>query len=174
MSVIYKYLFPAVLMIINFQVSTAADSVRVKYPFLKTAIEIFKEIRPALPPETILNSKIDSLIADQEQHPEMETSFQVSTLIGQLLLERGEHPRALELYKSIYEYLSLNESPTSATEQKKAGIYKVIGAIYEETGAWDQAMDYYIKAMHICDSLGWKDGIAMVSNNLGKLYFNQK
>jgi tetratricopeptide (TPR) repeat protein len=50
----------------------------------------------------------------------------------------------------------------------------VSGAIYEETGLWNEALDHYMNSMQICNEIGFQAGKAKVFNNIGKLYFNRQ
>jgi tetratricopeptide (TPR) repeat protein len=170
----FKGILTLVIFCVSFPLYVVADTLPSGYPFLAKAIETLKQMNEFSVSDSSSHvAEFDSLESIQRQKPDFETAFHMTIQIGGSLLEKGFHIEALGLYNSLIDYLSLLPGKSAGNEQKKALVYNVIGAVYEETGAWDEAIDYYIRAMHICDSLDWDEGIAMVSNNLGNVYYSK-
>ena len=90
-----------------------------------------------------------------------------------MLLEKGNHAKALDIFNTQRQYLEAKSSRTEKDQEKIAMLYNVIGAIYEETGLWNDAMAMYMNSLQVCDETDNKAGKAKVYNNLGKLYYTR-
>ncbi len=143
------------------------------FPFVAKAQQYFKNEFPE--PETFSTPKIheiDSVLKNAESLT-FDQSCSVSWAVGYLLLEKGLHFKALEIFIEIRNYLEQKASLKEDDFKKIASVYNVIGAIYEETGLWNEAMGLYMKSLQTCDLIGHDIGKAKVYNNLAKLYYSR-
>ena len=51
--------------------------------------------------------------------------------------------------------------------------HRIIYSVYLELGKYDDALEYFLKSLHIYDSLGISIGVAIIQDNIGSLYFKQ-
>jgi tetratricopeptide (TPR) repeat protein len=100
-----------------------------------------------------------------------DTAFRAAFEKGLQMLEKGDHARALDQFSRQLQALDSNASPKPEYNEKIAKLYNVIGAIYEETGLWNDAMAMYMNSLKACDETGNEAGKAKVYNNIGKLYY---
>lgn len=105
--------------------------------------------------------------------PDPDTAFQLSWKTGLGFLEQGSHAKALNIFNELLQYYEARPSGNPGDQEKIARIYNVIGAIYEETGLWNDAMAMYMNSLRICDETGNQAGKARIYNNLGKLYYSR-
>lgn len=102
-----------------------------------------------------------------------DTVFQVKWKTGLAFLEKGNHAQALDIFNSQRLELEAKTPKTQADQEKIAKLDNVIGAIYEETGLWNDAMAMYMSSLRICDETNNQAGKAKVFNNIGKLYYTR-
>jgi len=123
--------------------------------------------------KTADQNTIDSLLKTPFGPADFDKAYLISKQIGLFLLEQGNHAKALDIFNDLRQSLEA-KTPKSAEDQKRIStVYTVIGAIYEETGLWNEALAMYLSSLRICDSIGNKAGKAKVFNNIGKLYYNR-
>ncbi len=119
------------------------------------------------------NPVIDSLLEISSTDMTFVRASDLSWKIGLFLLEQGKHAAALDIFLALRDYLHTGSHPTIETRKKMSSVMNVIGAIYEETGLWNEALALYLESLRICDSIGYQSGKAKVFNNIGNLYFNR-
>ncbi len=119
------------------------------------------------------NKAIDSALINPGKEVDFNKAFSVSWKVGLFLLEQGKHPQALDIFSDIRSYLEAKPSKTQDDQKRISSVYNIIGAIYEETGLWNEALDLYMNSLQICNVNDFKAGKAKVFNNIGKLYFNR-
>lgn len=143
------------------------------YSFLTKAQQYFKSEFPK--PETFGTPKIHEIdsVLKNAGSLSFDQSCSVSWAVGYLLLEKGLHFKALEIFIEIRNHLEQMTSLKEDDFKKIASVYNVIGAIYEETGLWNEAMGLYMKSLQTCDLIGYDIGKAKVYNNLAKLYYSR-
>ncbi|MEI6884381.1 MAG: tetratricopeptide repeat protein [Bacteroidota bacterium] len=141
------------------------------FSFLDKAEKHYKSARLNLPESTVDIHKIDSLLATPFGTGDIGKAYMLSTQIGLFLLEQGNHAKALDIFNDQKHYLESKTPKTAADLKRISAVYNVIGAIYEETGLWNDALEMYLLSLRICDSTGNKAGKAKVYNNIGKLYY---
>ena len=143
------------------------------FSFLTKAETHYKNAISKSSQRTADRSRIDSLLNTPFSPADFDKAYLISKQIGLFLLEQGTHAKALDIFNDLKQYLDA-KSPKSADDQKKIStVYTVIGAIYEETGLWNEALAMYLISLRICDSISNKAGKAKVFNNIGKLYFSR-
>lgn len=120
-----------------------------------------------------VNSSIDSILKLKENDIDFQMAYSTSWEIGLFLLQQGKHPKALDIFNDLRSYLDAKTPVTDAVLKQRSSVYNIIGAIYEETGLWNEALDLYMNSLQICNSNNNNSGKAKVYNNIGKLYFNR-
>lgn len=143
------------------------------FSFLGKAENHYKSARLNLTENTADIQKIDSLLGTPFGPGDFNKAYMISVQIGLFLLEQGKHAKALDIFNDLKHFLD-SKTPKTAEDQKRiTAIYTVIGAIYEETGLWNDALAMYLSSLRLCDSIGNKAGKAKVYNNIGKLYYSR-
>jgi len=117
--------------------------------------------------------KIDSLLSLPKAATDFNIAYDVSWKIGLHFLEEGKHPKALAIFDNMSSYLESLKNKDTNELNRYSMVHNVIGAIYEETGLWNEALDRYMKSLQICNQTNNMVGKAMVYNNIGKIYFNR-
>lgn len=144
------------------------------FTFLSKAVSYYRNLPeehgPALPGKR----PIDTTLIHSRIQTNFVKAYQTSWDIGLTLLEQGKHSQALDIFNDIHSFLDKKASLTEDEKKRFSSVLNVIGAIYEETGLWNEAMDMYMKSLQICNEIGFKAGKAKIYNNLGKLYFNRE
>ena len=143
----------------------------VHYPFYQKAKSNYQAEVKASPRNMQDNRVIDSILLKTADSADFDKAFAVSWRIGLLFLEKGNHARALDIFNDMRQYLDAKSPQTSKDLEKIAKLYNVIGAIYEETGLWNDAMAMYMNSLGICDKTDNQAGKAKVYNNIGNLYY---
>jgi tetratricopeptide (TPR) repeat protein len=144
-----------------------------RFPFYSKARSYYKNDIQNSPGALQDNKSLDSLVRNSEDSASFEKMFAVSWKIGLLLLEKGNHAKALDIFNEMRSFLELKSPRTKEDEDKIARLYNVIGAIYEETGLWNDAMAMYMNSLKVCDLINNQAGKAKIYNNLGKLYYTR-
>jgi tetratricopeptide (TPR) repeat protein len=116
---------------------------------------------------------IDSLLRTNTVTHEFNTAYDISWRIGLFLLEQGKHGEALDIYNDLRHQLESKTGKTKEDQKKFSSVLNVIGAIYEETGLWNEALSLYMNSLQVCNAIGFSQGQAKVFNNIGKLYYNR-
>jgi tetratricopeptide (TPR) repeat protein len=115
---------------------------------------------------------LDSLFRSGNDR-DLEGKSETTLKTGYYLLERSRHAGALELFQQMRSEFDKDPEKISAYPVIYSKILIVTGAIYEETGLWNDALDLYLKALKINNETGNKEGKAKVYLNIGNLYFNR-
>jgi tetratricopeptide (TPR) repeat protein len=119
------------------------------------------------------NTTIDSILNKNTTTLDFDKAYSVSWRIGLFLLEQGKHPKALDIFNDMLSFLESRSPQTREDREKISSVYNITGAIYEETGLWNEALDLYMHSLQICNENNNKAGQAKVYNNIGKLYFSR-
>lgn len=93
--------------------------------------------------------------------------------IGELFREQGTLPPAIELFFTTIFYFEQNCKPTKEIQKILVSLYIPLGASHEELGMWNQAMDFYLKALKLAEELNSESHKAMIYNNIGAIYCNR-
>ncbi|MEI6436479.1 MAG: tetratricopeptide repeat protein [Bacteroidota bacterium] len=119
------------------------------------------------------NKILDSLLRIHGGAVDFKTAEDLTWKIGLNLLKQGKHAYALEIFNDLRAYLE--SSPDQSLEKQKriSAALNIIGAIYEETGLWNEALALYMNSLSISNRIDYEEGKAKIYNNLGKLYFNR-
>lgn len=116
---------------------------------------------------------IDSALLLTIATGDFKTASDLAWEIGLFLLEQGYHAAALDIYNDLRNQLE-SKADRSPEEQKYfSSVLNIIGAIYEETGLWNEALDLYMHSLQVCKTTGYEAGKAKVYNNIGKLYYSR-
>ncbi|MDP4280596.1 MAG: tetratricopeptide repeat protein [Bacteroidota bacterium] len=143
------------------------------FSFLEKARVYYKKEISSLPLEIRGNAAIDSLLTGTDHNKDFTHAFNTSWKIGLYLLEKGEHGDALDIFSDIRQYMNAKGLHSKEDKHKMSSLLNVIGAIYEESGLWNEALDLYMNSLRICEEIGFDEGKARVYNNIGKLYFGR-
>lgn len=118
-------------------------------------------------------NRLDSLINLPSAASDFGKSFSISWEIGLFFLEQGKHPVALNIYDKMRSYLEGISEKNNDELTKLSKVYNITGAIYEETGLWNEALGRYLQSLQICDKVNDLAGKARVYNNIGNIYYNR-
>jgi tetratricopeptide (TPR) repeat protein len=143
------------------------------YSFLAKAESHYKSVISGSLNSSGGKKAIDSMLSMPADSVNFARAYGISWAIGRFLLEQGNHAKALDIFNDIRHYLE-SKTPKSKDDQKMiASVLNVIGAIYEETGLWNDALAMYMNSLQVCNTIDDKAGKAKVYNNIGNLYFNR-
>ncbi|MCX6283218.1 MAG: tetratricopeptide repeat protein [Bacteroidetes bacterium] len=145
----------------------------VSYSFLKKARSHYKNEIEKSPEFTKDNAAIDSALNTFSDSSDFRKAYNISWQISLFLLEHGRHALALDIFNDIRQILEAKAHKSNEDLKKISSVYNVIGAIYEETGLWNDALSMYMNSLQACDKTDNEAGKAKVYNNIGKLYFNR-
>jgi tetratricopeptide (TPR) repeat protein len=143
------------------------------FSFFEKAKRIYYGSVSSLKTDQGNNKNLDSLIRIHCGTVDFKTAEDLTWKIGLDLLKQGKHAYALEIFNDLRAYLE--SSPDQSVEKQKriSAALNITGAIYEETGLWNEALALYMNSLQISDRIGYEEGKAKIYNNLGKLYFNR-
>jgi tetratricopeptide (TPR) repeat protein len=116
--------------------------------------------------------KIDSLLISTDSL-DFERTTDVTMKIAYFLLERGMHADVLDIFIDLRAHLENDPKKSEETQKIYSQVLNITGAIYEETGVWNEAMEMYIKSLKACEEIDYQDGMARVYLNIGNLYFSR-
>jgi len=153
--------------------SLIADTSNESYSFLTKAIIYYRNVKTLSSDVNPDKRVIDTNLIHSNKPVEFAKAYETSWHIGLTLLELGKHPQALDIFNEIRSYLEKKSPLTQDDKKRNSAVLNVIGAIYEETGLWNEALGLYMKSLQICNEINFKAGKAKVYNNIGKLYFNR-
>jgi len=143
-----------------------------QFSFYNKAVLHYKNELAESHKNTSENRINDSILINNNDSLDFKKALAVSWQIGLFFLEQGKHPKALDIFNDIRLYLETKSPQTQEDQKKISAVYNTIGAIYEETGLWNEALDFYMHSLQICNRNNNMPGKAKVYNNLGKLYFS--
>ncbi len=146
---------------------------KTNYPFFIRAKSHYTEEITKKSGQSPDNHEIDSILRIAGTAPSFEMAYSVSRRISLYLLEQAKYPIALDILNETRKYLESRSVKTPAEQSRISSIYNIIGAIYEETGLWNEALELYMQSLHLCNEINNQAGKAKVYNNLGKLYFSR-
>ena len=142
------------------------------YSFLKKAESYYKSVVASDPAQGERKKMIDSALSIRDSAG-FQKAFQLSFRIGLFLLEQGGHAKALDVFNDMLHFLETKTAKTKEEKIKIGSLYLVIGAIYEETGLWNNALAMYMNSLQICNETENQAGKAKVYNNIGVLYYKR-
>ncbi len=143
------------------------------FSFLKKAKAHYQEVISNTAQTKRGKSSIDSLLNIPADRVDFSRSYKLSWEIGLFMLEQGNHAFALDIFNDIRNFMEAKPLKTTEDQKNIASVYNVIGAIYEETGLWNDALAMYMNSLQLCNTTKNMAGKAKVYNNIGKLYFNR-
>jgi len=143
------------------------------YSFLIKAESHYKTIITDSQKNNEGKKTIDSLLHVHSDSIDFNRAFHLSWEIGLFMLEEGNHAKALDIFNDLRHYMEAKTPKTKEDQKKISSLYNVIGAIYEETGLWNDALAMYMSSLRVCDTIDYKAGRAKVYNNIGKLYYSR-
>lgn len=90
--------------------------------------------------------------------------------IGAVYYDRGDDTKALENYLQSLKYAE------QANDKFRIfiALNNVGGIYYLKPATYDKALDYYTRAMQLCEELGKKEELGAISVNAGSMYFEKK
>jgi len=145
-----------------------------EFTFLSKAISYYRNLPETHELSLTEKRPIDTNLIHTGAQKDFVKAYQTSWDIGLTLLEQGKHSQALDIFNDIRTFLDQKTSINEDEKKRYSSVLNIIGAIYEETGLWNEAMDMYMKSLQLCNEIGFKAGKAKIYNNLGKLYFNRE
>ncbi len=90
--------------------------------------------------------------------------------IGVIYYDQGDDLKALENYLQSLKFAEL-----SGDKLRMLSALNNIGGVYnQKSGTLDKALQYYLKALPICQDLGKQNELGAVSVNIGSIYFDKK
>jgi len=143
------------------------------FSFFEKAKQHYKQEIVAAGAEKTENPAIDSLLKSYSSTTDFNIAFDLSWKIGLFLLEQGKHAAAMDIYNDLRHQLESKTSRTFEEQKKFSSVLNIIGAIYEETGLWNEALELYMNSLQVCNAIGYDAGKAKVYNNIGKLYYSR-
>jgi tetratricopeptide (TPR) repeat protein len=108
-----------------------------------------------------------------DPHGDAAVAERITRRIGLSLVKQGKHAIALEVFNELRKHYESGAGKTEDDQRRYSDVLNVIGAIYEETGLWNEAMSLYMQSLQVCNTISYDIGKAKIYNNLGKLYFNR-
>ena len=119
------------------------------------------------------NGTIDSLLKVDGTTTEFRKAYDLSWKIGLHFMEQGKHADALDIFNDLRHYLETIPKKSIGEQKSFSSVLNIIGAIYEETGLWNEALELYMNSLQVCESIDYQSGKAKVYNNIGKLYYSR-
>jgi len=116
---------------------------------------------------------IDSLLKTNLATVDFKKAYSISWKIGLYLLKQGRHAMALDIFNDLRQTEESRQPKAKEDLVMLSSIYNVIGAIYEETGLWNDAISMYMNSLKACNESNNLAGKAKVYNNIGQLYFSR-
>ena len=153
--------------------SSSLQAAGTPYSFLTKAQSHYSKLVGKSPAQAIGKKSIDSALGLPLKDVSFTKAYAISWEIGLFLLERGEHAKALDIFNDILIYLEAKAPKTRDDQKRISSLDIVIGAIYEETGLWNDALAMYMNALQVCNIIDNQAGKAKVYNNIGKLYYSR-
>ena len=160
----------SLLFIVNTFTLPAANTA---YSFFIKAESHYKSVIAASPQHNGGKRAIDSVLNLKGDSVSFQKAFHLSFDIGLFMLEQGKHAKALDIFNDMRQYIEAKTPKTKEDENRIGSLYLVIGAIYEETGLWNDALAMYMNSLQICNSTDNQAGKARVYNNIGVLYYKR-
>ena len=162
-----------VLSVLLFFSALIVDAERLNYSFLTKAETHYRSIISNSLENKGGKKLIDSLLRIPIDSITFDKAFNISFEIGLFMLEEGIHGKALDIFNDMRSYMEARTPKNKEDQKKISSLYNVIGAIYEETGLWNDALAMYMNSLQICNEIDYKAGKAKVFNNIGKLYYSR-
>ena len=114
----------------------------------------------------VMQHKIDSMGKLDNLPDSIFISFVVDN-VGEYFRQQGRQSAAVELFSMLAGTLEQGKCPPETLLR----LYIPLGAALEEVGMWNNAMEYYHKALAIAEEQGLKSNAAKIYNNIGAAYF---
>ena len=114
----------------------------------------------------VMQHKIDSMGKLDNLPDSIFISFVVDN-VGEYFRQQGRQSAAVELFSMLAGILEQGKCPPATLLR----LYIPLGAALEEVGMWNNAMEYYHKALAIAEEQGLKSNAAKIYNNIGAAYF---
>ena len=143
------------------------------FSFLDKAIRHYQIVKSSAGSQAGENAIIDSLLKVDAMVNDFNKASDLSWRIGFYLLEQGKHADALDIFLDLRHTMELEQEKTGNEQKKMSSVLNIIGAIYEETGLWNEALALYMNSLQICNEINYQLGKAKIYNNIGKIYFNR-
>jgi len=143
------------------------------FPFFEKAKKVYYGSFSSMKAENGNNKVIDSLLRAHPQVVDFKTAEDLTWKIGINLLKQGKHAYALEIFNNLRAYLESSPDQSPEKQRRISAALTITGAIYEETGLWNEALVLYMNSLEISGRINYEEGKAKIFNNLGKLYFNR-
>ncbi len=143
------------------------------FSFLDKAIRHYQIVKSSAGSQAGENAIIDSLLKVDAMVNDFNKASDLSWKIGLYLLEQGKHADALDIFLDLRHTMELKQGKTGNEQKKMSSVLNIIGAIYEETGLWNEALALYMNSLQICNEINYQLGKAKIYNNIGKIYFNR-
>ena len=97
--------------------------------------------------------------------------FSVVHSLGERLVLRGQHVAVASLFGTAETYFSEIEGDEKYSYLMR--LKTAMGAIYEEMGLWNRAMDLYFDVLGLREISHREDSYGGALNNIGNVYFKQ-
>lgn len=140
-----------------------------------TQISVLKHLRTVIQEKSLNDTLLQNIDSTVSTKKITEDGFRtIVDKTGDIFRERGMLIDAVELFQKVVTYYEQKGNPNN--EELKAWIHFLVplGASLEELGMWNNAMNYYLKALSLSEKYNIDSNNAMIFNNIGVVYYNQK
>jgi signal transduction histidine kinase/tetratricopeptide (TPR) repeat protein len=153
-------------------------------PYLRSSISLYEELDQ---PESVVKAYVQLLRTMSNSDQPFETSIALSdTLITkaqeiddaqtltQAFLIRGIVFDDMNQRENAFKALNTSLDYLSRLEQKRTAvaIYNAMANLYTDGVDWEKSQEYYLKALYIADTSGWKLGKSVILNNIADNYLD--
>jgi len=105
---------------------------------------------------------------DQEGKPHIYNT------LSACCIEMFDYARALDYAHKSLEHSKQIKEPTVADRAVVGYSYNMLATVYQRLGDWDKCNEYSLKCLELARESGSKRGEALMHNNIGTYYFEQK
>lgn len=116
---------------------------------------------------------LDNYTQSLNQFKEIKDNVGIANLynnIGVIYYDQGDDAKALENY-----LLSLKYSELSGDKLRILSALNNVGGVYNiKDATYDKALQYYLRALPLCEELNRTEEMGAICVNIGSIYFDQK
>lgn len=109
----------------------------------------------------------DTVITKAEEIDDAKTLTQAYLIRGIIFDDMNQREKAFKALNKSLEYLSRLEQKRTAV-----AIYNAMANLYTDGVDWEKSQEYYLKALYIADTSGWKLGKSVILNNIADNYLD--
>ena len=109
----------------------------------------------------------DTLIKKAKAIDDAKTLTQTYLIRGIIFDDMNQRENAFKALNTSLDYLSQLEQKRTAV-----AIYNAMANLYTDGVDWEKSQEYYLKALYIADTSGWKLGKSVILNNIADNYLD--